>query len=162
LPKLQQKQQQLERQLQVARGTYEELLKRSQQVDVVANQNVGNARVVSMALLPNKASNKITLYLALGGFLGILLGVGIALILEAMDRSLKTIEQAQQFFDYPLLGTIPHLGQKSKGGDADFLVELPVRENSYSAANSAFEMLQTNLDFTVFDKPLKVIAVVSS
>ncbi|MEH1930933.1 GumC family protein [Nostoc sp.] len=162
LPQLQQKQQQLERQLQVARGTYEELLKRSQQVDVVANQNVGNARVVSMALLPNKASNKITLYLGLGGFLGILLGVGIALMLEAMDRSLKTIEQAQELFDYPLLGTIPYLDQKFKGGEAESLLELPMKDNPYLAVNSAFEMLQTNLDFSVFDKPLKVIAVVSS
>ncbi|MHC5674003.1 GumC family protein [Nostoc sp.] len=162
LPQLQQNQQQLERQLQVARGTYEELLKRSQEVDVVVNQNVGNAQVVSMALLPNKAPDKIILYLALGGFLGILLGVGIALILEAMDQSLKTIEQAQKLFNYPLLGTIPHLGQKSKGGEAESLLELSMRDNPYSAGNSAFEMLQTNLDFTVFDKPLKVIAVVSS
>ncbi|HYX16387.1 MAG TPA: polysaccharide biosynthesis tyrosine autokinase, partial [Nostoc sp.] len=162
LPQLQQQQQQLERQLQVARGTYEELLKRSQQVDVVANQNVGNAQVVSMALLPDKAANKITLYLAVGGFLGILVGVGIALMLESMDRSLKTIDQAQQLFDYPLLGTIPDLGQKFKGGEVESLLKLPMKDNSYSAVNSAFEMLQTNLDFTVFDKPLKVIAVVSS
>ncbi|WP_448266969.1 GumC family protein [Nostoc sp. DSM 114159] len=162
LPQLQEKQEQLERQLQVATSTYEELLKRSQEVDVVVNQNVGNARVISAAtIVPNKATSKITLYLALGGFLGILLGVGIALMLEAMDPSLKTLEQAQQLFDYPLLGTIPHLGQKSKGGK-EYLVELPMRDNPYSAANSAFEILQTNLDFTVFDKPLKVIAVVSS
>ncbi|MCC5643037.1 polysaccharide biosynthesis tyrosine autokinase [Nostoc sp. CHAB 5824] len=162
LPQLQQKQQQLDRQLQVARGTYEELLKQSQQVDVVVNQNAGNAQVVSMALVPDKAADKITLYLTLGGFLGISLGVGIALTLEAMDRSIKTIEQAQQLFDYPLLGTIPHLGQIYKGSDAESLLELLVRDNPSSEANSAFEMLQTKLDFTVFDKPLKVIAVVSS
>ncbi|MHC5825325.1 MAG: polysaccharide biosynthesis tyrosine autokinase, partial [Nostoc sp.] len=148
--------------LQVARGTYEELLKRSQEVDVVANQNVGNAQVVSMALLPEKASNKITVYLALGGFLGILLGVGIALMLETMDRSLKTIEQAQQLFDYPLLGTIPYLDQKFKGGEAESLLELPMRDNPYLAVNSAFEMLQTNLDFSGLSKTLKIIAVVSS
>ncbi|MEH2303962.1 GumC family protein [Nostoc sp.] len=162
LPQLQEKQQQLERQLQVARSTYEELLKRSQEVEVVVNQNVGNARVVSAALLPKKAvSPKIALYLALGGFVGILLGVGLALMLEAMDQSLKTLEQAQQLLGYPLLGTIPHLGQKAKNG-GEALVELPVRDNPYSGASSAFEMLQTNLDFTISDKPLKVIAVVSS
>ncbi|OYD98957.1 chain-length determining protein [Nostoc sp. 'Peltigera membranacea cyanobiont' 213] len=162
LPQLQEKQQQLERQLQVARSTYEELLKRSQEVEVVVNQNVGNARVVSTALLPKKAvSPKIALYLALGGFVGILLGVGVALMLEAMDQSLKTLEQAQQLLGYPLLGTIPHLGQKTKN-DGETLVELPVRDNPYSGASSAFEMLQTNLDFTISDKPLKVIAVVSS
>jgi polysaccharide biosynthesis transport protein len=162
LPQLQEKQQQLERQLQVATSTYEELLKRSQEVDVVVNQNVGNARVVSAALLPKKAiSPKIALYLALGGFVGILLGVGLALMLEAMDQSLKTLEQAQQLLGYPLLGTIPHLGQKAKNA-GETLVELPVRDNPDSGASSAFEMLQTNLDFTISDKPLKVIAVVSS
>ncbi|WP_414513491.1 GumC family protein [Nostoc sp. PCC 9305] len=162
LPQLQEKQQQLERQLQVATSTYEELLKRSQEVDVVVNQNVGNARVISAALLPKKAvPSKIAFHLAVGGFLGILLGVGVALMLEAMDRSLKTLEQAQQFLGYSLLGTIPLLGQKAKNS-GEGLVELPVKDNPYSGASSAFEMLQTNLDLTISDRPLKVIAVVSS
>jgi polysaccharide biosynthesis transport protein len=82
-------------------------------------------------------------------------------MLEAMDQSLKTLEQAQQLLGYPLLGTIPQLGQKAKNG-GEGLVELPVRDNPYSGASSAFEMLQTNLDFTISDKPLKVIVVVSS
>jgi polysaccharide biosynthesis transport protein len=162
LPQLQEKQQQLEQQLQVAKSTYEELLKRSQEVEIVVNQNVGNARVISDALLPKKPiSPKIPLYLAVGGFLGILLGVGIALMLEAMDQSLKTLEQAQQLLGYPLLGTIPDFGQKAKNG-GEALVQLPVRDNPYSGASSAFEKLQMNLDFTISDKPLKVITVVSS
>lgn len=165
LPQLQEKQQQLERQLQVARETYEQLLKRSQEVDVIVNQNVGNARVVSTALVPKKANSKITLYLALGGFLGVLLAVGTVLMLEAMDKSLKTPEQAQQLLGYPLVGTIPRFdqkpGQKVKS-TRESLIKLPVRDNPHSGASSAFEMLQTSLDFTVSDKPLKVIAVVSS
>ncbi|MEH2234410.1 MAG: polysaccharide biosynthesis tyrosine autokinase [Nostoc sp.] len=161
LPQLQEKQQQLERQLQVATSTYEELLKRSQEVDVVVNQNVGNARVISAALLPKQAvPSKIAFHLALGGFLGILLGIGVALMLEAMDRSLKTLEQAQQLLGYSLLGTIPLLGQKAKNSGEGLVVA--VKDNSYSEASSAFEMLQTNLDFTISDRPLKVIAVVSS
>ncbi|MGV0107962.1 polysaccharide biosynthesis tyrosine autokinase [Nostoc sp. DSM 114160] len=162
LPQLQEKQEQLERQLQVATSTYEELLKRSQEVDVVVNQNVGNARVISAALLPQNAiPSKIVFQLALGGFLGILLGVGVASILEAMDRSLKTLEQAQQLLGYSLLGTIPRLDRKAKNS-GEGLVELPVKDNPCSGASSAFEMLQTNLDFTISDRPLKVIAVVSS
>lgn len=162
LPKLQQKQQQLERQLQVARLTYEELLKRFQEVEVAVNQNVGNARVVSAALLPeNAVSPKIVLNLALGGFLGILLGVVTALVLEAMDKSLKTLEQVRQLLDYPLLGTIPNSAQQHKGS-SESLFELPVRDNPHSAVSSAFEILETNLDFSGFDKQLKVIVVVSS
>ncbi|MEH1831608.1 MAG: polysaccharide biosynthesis tyrosine autokinase [Nostoc sp.] len=162
LPQLQEKQQQLERQLQVARLTYEELLKRLQEVEVV-NQNVGNARVVSVALLPNKdISPRIYLKLAVGGLLGIMLGVGTALLLEALDKSLKTVEQAKDLFGYPLLSTIPDLGQKTRRDSEEYFAPLPVRDNPHSAASSAFEMLQTTLDFTAFNQPLKVITVVSS
>lgn len=162
LPQLQEKQQQLERQLQVAQSTYEELLKRLQEVEVV-NQDVGNARVVSAALVPNKdISPRIYLKLAVGGLLGIMLGVGTALLLETLDKSQKTIKQAKHLLDYPLLGTIPHLGQKARGGSGEDLALLPVRDNPESVVSSAFEMLQMNLNFTVFDKPLQVIAVVSS
>ncbi|WP_193194506.1 GumC family protein [Nostoc sp. MG11] len=162
LPQLQEKQQQLERQSQVAQSTYEELLKRLQQVEVV-NQDVGNARVVSAASLPNKdISPRIYLKLAVGGLLGIMLGVGTALLLEALDKSQKTIKQAQHLLGYRLLGTIPQLGQKARGGSGEGLALLAVRDNPESAVSSAFEMLQMNLNFTLFDKPLQVVAVVSS
>ncbi|MBH8563670.1 polysaccharide biosynthesis tyrosine autokinase [Nostoc sp. CENA67] len=162
LPQLEQTQLQLERELAVARSTYEELLKRFQEVEVVVNQNVGNARVISPALVPKKpVSPRLTLNLALGGFLGILLGVGTALLLEARDKSLKTVEKAKQVFGYPLVGIIPHLNEKSSETHKD-VVALPVRDNPYSPASAAFEMFQANLDFTFGDQLLKVIVVVSS
>lgn len=163
LPQLEQKQLQLERQLQVGRSTYEQLLKRLQEVEVVVNQNVGNARVVSPALVPKKSvSPRITLNLALGGLLGILLGFATALLLEAMDKSLKTVEKAKQVLGYPLLGVIPRLNKKSSRTGKENAVELPVRDNPYSSASAAFEMLLANLDFTLCDQLLKVIVVLSS
>lgn len=162
LPQLEQTQLQLERELAVARSTYEELLKRFQEVEIVVNQNVGNARVISPALVPKKpVSPRLILNLALGGFLGILLGVGTALLLEARDKSLKTAEKAKQVFGYPLVGIIPRLNEKSSQTDED-VVALPVRDNPYSPASAAFEMFQASLDFTFEDQPLKVIVVVSS
>ncbi len=158
LPKLEQQQRQLQRRLQVAQSTYEQLLKQLQEAQVVEKQNVGNAKVISSALVPNKPiSPKVALNLALGGFLGILLGVGTALILEAMDKSLKTLDEAKKLLGYPLLGTIPRVDEKDKERQ-----ELPVLNNPYSPASTAFEILQTNLSFTASDKALKVIVVSSS
>lgn len=162
LPRLEQQQLQLQRQLQVARITYEQLLKQLQEVEVVENQNVGNARIISEGLVPEKSvSPVIPLNLALGGFLGILLGIGTALISESMDNSLKTIEEVKRLLKYPLLGTIP-LAEKRKGSDGEGQAELPVLNNPYSAESAAFEMLQANLGFTISDKALKVIVVSSS
>lgn len=163
IPRLQQRQQQLERQLQVARATYEHLLKRLQEVQLVENQNVGNARVVSEALVPNKPiSPRIALNLALGGFLGILLAVGTALTLESVDKSVKTVEEAKELLRYPLLGTIPLYAQKATEGGSESKLELPVLNNPYSPVNAAFEMLLASLGFTLSDKTLKVIVVTSS
>ena len=161
LPKLEQRQRTLERKVQAAQSTYQQVLKQLQEVEVVERQQVGNAQIVSEALVPKKpVSPKIPLNLALGGVLGILMGAGTALILETMDKSLKTMEEAKQIFGYPLLGTIPRL--KSPKGSTAKISELPVRDNPYSPVSAAFEMVQAKLDFSLSDKPLKVIAVVSS
>ncbi|MHC5861711.1 GumC family protein [Nostoc sp.] len=163
LPKLEQLQRQRQRQLEVAQITYQEMLKRLQEVQVLENQNVGNARVISEALLPKKpVSPRIFLNLALGGFLGFFLAIGAALLLEAGDKSVKTTEEAQELLDYPLLGTIPVFDQKAGLARGDSLTELPVLNNPYSSVNAAFEMLQINLGFTLSDKELKVIVVSSS
>jgi polysaccharide biosynthesis transport protein len=160
IPKLEQKQRALERRLQVAQGTYQQVFKQLQEVEVVEKQTLGNVRVISSALIPdNPVSPKIPLNLALGGFLGVLLGAGTALILEAMDKSVKTVEEARRLIDYPLLGTVPQFKKKesSEGG-----LDLPVLNNPYTAVSAAFEMLQANLGFTLFGKTVKVIVVSSS
>ncbi|MBD2343485.1 GumC family protein [Anabaena subtropica] len=163
IPKLEQQQLQLKRQLQIAQTTYEQMLKRLQDVEVVENQNVGNARIISEALLPKSpVSPRILLNLALGGFLGFFLAIGAALLLEAGDKSVKTLEEAQQLLDYPLLGTIPVFDQKARLAGGESITELPVLNNPYSSVNAAFEMLQINLGFTFSDKELKVIVVSSS
>lgn len=163
LPKLEQQQLQLRRQLQIAQSTYEQMLRRLQEVQVVENQNVGNARIVSEALVPKEpVSPRILLSLALGGFLGFFLAISAALLLEAGDKSVKTSEEAQKLLDYPLLGTIPAFDQKARLARGERMTELPVLNNPYSSVNAAFEMLQINLGFTFSDKQLKVIVVSSS
>lgn len=163
LPKLEQKQRQLERRLQVSQFTYQELQKRFQEVLVVENQTIGNARVIDAALVPNKRiSPQIQMNLLVGGFVGILLGMGTALMLEALDKSLKTVEEAKRVLGYPLLGSIPQVDEKAKVRGGENRQELPVLNNPFSLVNAAFEMLQTNLGFTLSDKTLKVIVVTSS
>jgi capsular exopolysaccharide synthesis family protein len=161
LPRLEQQQGELQRQVEVARSTYEQLLKRLQEVQVIENQNVGNARIVSAASVPDKpVAPRILLNLLLGGFVGVMLGFMAALLLEAIDKSVKTVEEAKRFLDYPLLGTIPQLEQKpNKEIDSSVL---PVRDNPHSPASAAFEMLETTLGFTLTDKSLKMITVTSA
>ena len=163
LPRLEQQQLQLQRQLSVAQVTYQELLKQFQLIQVLESQNVGNSRVISEALVPERpVSPKILLNLALGGFLGVLLGAGTALLLESMNQSLKNIEEANRLLGFPLLGTIPLYNEKNPKNPQEGRQELPVLNNPYSPVSTSFEMLQTNLGFTLSDKELRVILLTSS
>ncbi|MBD2279349.1 GumC family protein [Aphanizomenon flos-aquae] len=163
LPRLEQQQLQLQRQLTVAQITYQEFLKQFQLVQVLENQNVGNSRIISGALVPERPiSPKIPLNLALGGFLGVILGAGTALVLESMNQSLKNIEEANRLLGFPLLGTIPQYGEKNPKNRQEGRQELPLLDDPYSPVSTSFEMLQTNLGFTVSDKELRVILVTSA
>lgn len=160
IPKLEQNQRALERRLQVAQLTYQQIFKQLQDVQVLEKQTLGNTRVISEALVPERPiSPKIALNLLLGGFLGILLGIGTALILEAMDKSLKTVQEAKRLVGYTLLGTIPLVNKKANNQESQ---DLPVLNDPYSPVTTAFEMLQTNLGFTLVDRSVKVIVVSSS
>jgi polysaccharide biosynthesis transport protein len=163
LPKLEKKQRELERKLQVAQGTYQQLLKQLQEVRVLENQNVGNARIISLAVPPEKPlSSQRMLNLLAGGAFGVVLGIIVALTLELMDVSLKTVDQTKKLLKYPLLGTIPQLNKKDNKKLNQELSELPVLNNPYSALTSAFEILETNLSFSSNEKNLKIIVVSSS
>ncbi|MFM6217899.1 MAG: GumC family protein [Dolichospermum sp.] len=163
LPRLEQQQLQLQRQLMVAQTTYQELLRQFQLVQVIENQNVGNARIISEALVPEiPVSPKKPLNLALGGFLGVLLGAGTALLLESMNQYLKNIEEANRLVGFPLLGTIPLFGDKKKKNSVEGLLEVPLLDQPYSPVSTSLEMLNTNLGFTISDKELQVILITSS
>jgi polysaccharide biosynthesis transport protein len=160
MPQLEQTQRALERRLQVAQLTYQQIFKQLQEVQVLEKQTLGNTRVISDALVPERpVSPKIALNLLLGGFLGLLLGVGMALVLEAMDKSLKTVEEAKRLVGFTLLGAIPQLNKKADNKDSQ---DLPVLNDPYSTVTTAFEMLQTNLGFTLVGKTAKVLVVSSS
>lgn len=168
LPKLEQGQRELERQLNAAQSTYEALLQRLQEVRVAENQNLGNARIVENALVPeNPISPRIALNLALGGVLGLLLGGATAVILDARDRTLKTVQEAKECLGLTMLGSIPLFSRAGKGEPRTQepdrpTVTLPVRDLPRSPISETFRMLQANLKFSCSDRPLKKIVVTSS
>lgn len=166
LPRLEQTQRELERRLEAAQSTYQILLTRLQEVRVAENQNMGNARVIEFALVPELPSaRKKIIIIALGNILGFILAIAIIFILEISDTSIKTLKEARELFDYTLLGSIPFFGRKSpnRRKNQEFAIpELPVINIPRSPISEAYRMLQANLKFLSSDKPLKVIVVTSS
>lgn len=166
IPKLEQEQRELERQLKASESTYESLLKKLQELKVAENQNIGNARIIELAEVPEKQEIKKKLLVVAGGVvLGILLGMATIILLEIRDTSLKTLQDARELFEYTLLGVIPSFSKKAarRRKNLEWIVpELPVRDLPQSPISEAYRMLQANLKFLSSDKPLKVIVVTSS
>lgn len=166
LPKLEQSQRELERQLAAAQSTYEVLLRKLQEIRVTENQNIGNVRIIEPALIPMTASNrKQIITLILGNVLAILLATTTVLLLEVGDTSIKTLKEARELFGYTLLGSIPYFGKKvtSRPNDQEWSIpELPVKDTPRSPSSEAYRMLQANLKFLSSDQALRVIVVSSS
>ena len=168
LPALKQRKHELERELEAAQSTYETLLKRLEDIRVEENRKVGNLRIVEKAQIPKLPidSNK-TRNLALANLLGILLGIAAALALEALDKSIKTVEEAREVFGYTLLGLIPFLGKFEKptfyNADSEQAApEIVVLATPRSPISEAYRMLQANLKFVRSDEEVKTIVVTSS
>ncbi|WP_009632916.1 GumC family protein [Synechocystis sp. PCC 7509] len=160
LPGLKQRKGELEREVKAAQSTYETLLRRLEEIRVEENRVVGNARLIEVAEVPEKpvgANEERTI--ALGVLLGILLGVGTALILDALDTSIKTVKEAREVFGGTLLGLIPFFGKKDLDQDIPIIV---ARDLPRSSISEAYRTFQANLNFLSSDKELKVVVVTSS
>ncbi len=168
IPKLRQTQRELERRLEAAQSTYSVLLRQLQEVRVAENQNAGNVHILETAWVPEKsATPRKALYLIAGGILGTLLSIATALVLEARDKSIKTVEEARELFGFSLLGVIPSFRGSKKITPHDpnperSALEIVVRNVPFSPVSAMFRMLQANLRFLNADKELKVIVVTSS
>jgi polysaccharide biosynthesis transport protein len=168
LPILEQKQMKLERDLEVARLSYKNLLKSLQDAQLAENQNIGNARVLDQAKIPIlPVSPKIILNLILGTIIGLLASAGMTLLLASRDKIIRTSQEVRTLFDYPLLGTIPFtknsqqpsLDQTMERISSSFLI---MRDEPRSGESEAYRALLANLKFSRSDTPLNTIVVSSS
>jgi capsular exopolysaccharide synthesis family protein len=166
LPKLEEQQRELQRQLDAAQSTYEILLKKFHEVSVAQNESLVNGRIIEPAEVPDKRSLKQpAITLGLGMMIAILASGATIAILEVSDKSITTLKQARELFGYTLLGTIPNWSKKATANAQDTeraIPQVPVRNNSHLLIAEAYRMIQANLKFLSSDKTLQVIVVTSS
>lgn len=116
--------------------------------------------VVNPPALPSSpVAPKTEQNVAIGIVLGLLAGVGLALLINALDRRVKSKEQLEEISGKPVVGSIPFRKSEDKEGGAEHIV--PFREGHSPAAES-FRRLRTNLQFLHVDNPPRVIVLTSS
>jgi tyrosine-protein kinase len=111
--------------------------------------------LVEPALTPTAPVRPRTrLNVGLGGVLGIVLGVGLALLLDLLDRSVRTPEDLEAAIGAPVVGTIPPF----KAGRQP----IPVAKEPRTAPAESFRKLRTNFAFLGIDRESLCCVVTSA
>src|SRR5581483_5572189 len=107
----------LKRDYETNRQLYEGLLEKLKEAGVTAGLRSNNVKIVDAARVPTYPSEpNIPRNLAFALLLGLTSGVGLAFLLENLDNTVRTPEQAQVIASLPALGMIP-LGSKKPADD---------------------------------------------
>ncbi len=156
IPRLEKQEQSLLREVDSARSSYSKLLENKSDIDVLINQQTGNAEVIESGRVPEEGSTGRTPLLVLGVLVGLFLSNITAILLEMQDRSLKTIPEIKQKFAYQVLGIVPlDTLQDSQGG-------VVVQREPDSFISEIYRMIQTNIKFLPVEQQPKVILMTSS
>lgn len=148
----------LSAELQMATGAYTTLaqkleeLRVNEQLEVGSGAVVGPAVVASTPVSPNPLRNT-----GLGLAIGLVFGLGMALLYEYLDNTIKTDDEAEKFYGVPVLGHIPFL-KIEKGQEHN----LAIVDQPGSATAESFRLLRNSLDFINFERNIKTLLITSS
>jgi len=162
----------LKRDLDSNRTLYEGLLEKLKEAGVTAGLRSNNFRIIDAARVPTFPSEpNIPRNLSFALVLGVISGVGLAFLLENMDNTVRTPEQATAISGLPSLGMIP-LGSKSASHGATGkrlaltaskeVVETVTQVRPQSQMAESYRALRTSLLLSNLGAPPKVIMVTSA
>jgi exopolysaccharide transport family protein len=162
----------LKRDVDVNRQLYEGLLEKLKEAGVTAGLKSNNVRLVDIARAPAAPTEpNIPRNLAFGFVLGLTSGIGLAFLLENIDNTVRTTEQAQVISGLPALGMIP-LGSKSSAeasatralgvASSREAVELVTHARPQSQMAESYRALRTSLLLSNLGTPPKVVMVTSA
>jgi exopolysaccharide transport family protein len=154
----------LERDAEATRTLYEAFLNRFKETAEQSGITEADARIMSRAMPPlTPSSPNVPLSLILGVLLGVVAGAATALVMEFLERSLRTPEDVQLRLGAPCLGMVPFLDRKTRLVDGDLVTpENFVLKRPLSAFGEALRGIRATALFSRPDRNVKVLAVTSS
>lgn len=122
---------------------------RRRELQIAGDLQTGGAEIVRRASVPTSASRpRPKLSGALGMVLGLMLGVGVALLLNLIDRRLKDEHEVEELFGLPVLAAIPRPARRAPAFDDPAQAE-------------AYGLLASNLRLAALGSSRSVIMITS-
>ncbi|MDD5468999.1 MAG: polysaccharide biosynthesis tyrosine autokinase [Anaerolineales bacterium] len=136
------------------RQTYSSLLQSYEQVRVAEAASTSNVVQVEAATPPEDPIRPRVIYnTALAVFLGLLVTMGLILLVDALDDTIRNPDDIPRVFGVSVLGLIVH---HDTNGDQPITNSQP-----RSPVSESFRSLRTNLQFASVDHPLKTLLITS-
>jgi polysaccharide biosynthesis transport protein len=162
----------LKRDADTYRTLYEGILQKLKEAGVAAGLKSNNFRIVDRATPPSgPIEPNIPRNLMFAVVLGLASGIGLAFLLEGLDNTVRTTEQAQMISGLASLGMIP-LGSKSARdgpnpkrlviASSKEAVELVTQVRPQSQMAESYRALRTSLLLSNLGAPPKVIMMTSA
>jgi polysaccharide biosynthesis transport protein len=165
----------LRREAEANKALYDGLLTKLKEAGISAGLRSSNIRVVDPAMVPTYPSRPSkTRNIALSFLVGLVGGIGLALLREYMDNTVKSPDDIEALVRLPSLAVVPAFSEPNgdrtrskllKGASTnghDKRIELVAQHLPKSQMSEAFRALRTSLLLSQADHPPQVILVTSA
>ncbi len=147
----------LKREVDTNRELYDGLLQRVKEVGVAGGVVTNNISFLDPAFVPfQKYKPNTSRNLAIGLLLGLMMGVGMAFLIENMDETVKTVEDVETLTNLPVIGFFPFT--KTKRNQNPLLIY----EKPFSPVSEAFRSIAIDLEYSTENGIPKILHTTSS
>jgi polysaccharide biosynthesis transport protein len=166
----------LKREAEANKSLYDSLQTKLKEAQISSGLKSSNIRIVDPAMIPSTPSRPAkTRNIALAFLVGLVGGIGLALLREYLDNTVKTPDDVETLARLPSLAVVPAFGEgASSAKRTGFLrstastnghekrIELVAQHLPKSQMSEAFRALRTALLLSQADHPPQVILVTSA
>jgi len=150
----------LKRDVETDRQLYDMFLTRFKETDQGADVESTNARVIDPAQVPaGPIKPQKTRIIAVAVILALMVGVGLALLIEYLDNTLKSAQDVEESLQLPTLGTVPRLSRRRR---KRMVPERMFVDQPKSEFAEAIRTVRTGVVLSNVDDPHRVVLVTSS
>lgn len=141
---------------------------RLKETDLTGLIRSNSIRIIDQAELPlGPVYPQVDKMLMIAAFVGLIAGVGLAVILDFLDNTVKSHEELQKDFGLTFLGFIPDYSRvaQTQGKKQQLILknrDLYVYENQRSQVAECARAIRTNIMFMGTDHPIRKILVASA
>jgi len=157
LPTIEQKLLELNRDLEIKQEIYTLIFKNLEEVKIAQAAVVGSSYIVDTAMIPlNPVKPNKKLTVAIGGVLGVFLGILLVFAIEFFDKTIRSEEELERVVHrkIPILGRIPKMDLKQGG-------EIITKLDMTSPESEAMKLAVNNILYSSTEQA-RMIAVTSA